>query len=116
MKLLKEALKDGLPVLFLGFSFGAILAMEVARRLPELVMGLVAVSAEGPAWPGRQQMGLARMDPKSFEQMLRDKGGTDFILKDEGMKKMFVPVIAADCRLEEGYRFEPTLGPLSLGL
>ena len=84
---LQEALKDGLPVLFLGFSFGAILAMEVARRL-ELVTGLLAVSAEGPTWPGRQRMGLARMDPTSFEQMLRDKGGTDFILKDEGMKKM----------------------------
>ena len=26
-----------------------------------------------------------------------------------------MPVIAADCRLEEGYRFDPTLGPLSLG-
>ncbi|CAJ1444563.1 unnamed protein product, partial [Effrenium voratum] len=126
---LQEALKDGKPVVFLGFSFGAVLATEVARRLPWPVAAAVLCSAEAPQWPGRANLGLAQLSPErpavvrwvlrvryqgmdGFEQMLHDKGGTDFILKDPGMKKMFVPVINADCKLEENYRFDPSLGPL----
>ncbi|CAJ1402458.1 unnamed protein product [Effrenium voratum] len=109
---LQEALKDGKPVVFLGFSFGAVLATEVARRLPWPVAAAVLCSAEAPQWPGRANLGLAQLSPERFEQMLHDKGGTDFILKDPGMKKMFVPVINADCKLEENYRFDPSLGPL----
>lgn len=112
---LQDALKDGLPVLFLGFSFGAILAMEVARHLQAVELGplgVIAVSAEGPTWPGRSAMGLAKLNEARFEQMLKDKGGTDFILNDPGMKKMFVPVITADCKLEEGYHFDVSMGPL----
>lgn len=110
---LEEALKGGLPVMFLGFSFGSILAMEVARRLQQLELGplgVVAVSAEGPTWPRNQ--GLGRLNEAQFEKMLKDKGGTEFILQDPGMKKMFVPVITADCKLEENYKFDPSLGPL----
>jgi len=116
---LQEALKDGLPVVFLGFSFGAILAMEAARRLQSMdlgPLGIVVASAEGPTWPGRNTLGLAELNEAKFEQMLHDKGGTDFILKDPGMKKMFVPVITADCKLEEKYRFDLSLGPLKCPL
>ena len=48
--------------------------------------------------------------------MLKDKGGTEFILQDPGMKKMFVPVITADCKLEENYRFDASGGPLKCPL
>ena len=48
--------------------------------------------------------------------MLKDKGGTEFILQDPGMKKMFVPVITADCKLEENYRFDASAGPLKCPL
>ena len=51
-----------------------------------------------------------------FEQMLKDKGGTEFILQDPGLKKMFVPVITADCKLEENYRFDVSAGPLKCPL
>lgn len=116
---LQVALGGGKPIIFLGFSFGAILAFECARLLQASNMGplcVVAVSAEGPRWPGRSQMGLARMDEAAFERMLRDKGGTDFILNEPGMKKMFVPVINADCKLEEGYRYSASVGPLKCPL
>ncbi|CAE7364771.1 Olah [Symbiodinium pilosum] len=116
---LQEALKDGLPFVLLGFSFGSILAMEVARLLQAKDMGplaVVAVSAEAPQWPGRSRLGLASLGEAKFEQMLKDKGGTEFILQDPGMKKMFVPVITADCKLEENYRFDTSAGPLKCPL
>lgn len=103
---LAAVLAGGKPCVFLGFSFGAILAFEVARLLQEKRLGPLAVfvvSAEGPSWPDRQQLGLAKLSEADFEKVLREKGGTDFILKDEGMKKMYVPVINADCKLEETY-------------
>ncbi|CAE7200181.1 Olah [Symbiodinium natans] len=116
---LQEALKDGLPFVLLGFSFGSVLAMEVARSLQAKDMGplaVVAVSAEAPQWPGRSRLGLANLGEARFEQMLKDKGGTEFILQDPGMKKMFVPVITADCKLEENYRFDASAGPLKCPL
>ncbi|CAE8597434.1 unnamed protein product, partial [Polarella glacialis] len=51
-----------------------------------------------------------------FEKVLQEKGGTDFILQDPGMKKMFVPVINADCRLEENYRYDSSSDPLKCPL
>jgi len=112
---LEIALKGGKPFAFLGFSFGAVLAMEVARLMQAKDMGpicLVSASAEGPQWDGRANMGCAKLGEAAFEQMLKDKGGTDFILNDPGMKKMFVPVIAADCKLEETYTFDASRGLL----
>ncbi|CAE7568638.1 unnamed protein product [Symbiodinium microadriaticum] len=116
---LQDALKDGLPFVLLGFSFGSILAVEVARSLQAKDMGplaVVVVSAEAPQWPGRASLGLAGLGEARFEQMLKDKGGTEFILQDPGMKKMFVPVITADCKLEENYRFDVSAGPLKCPL
>ena len=42
------------------------------------------------------------MAPSSL-QVLTQKGGTEFILKDPGMSKMYLPVIRADIALEERY-------------
>jgi len=104
-------LSGGSPFIFFGFAFGAIIAMEVAREMQRRLPGegplcLVAVSCEGPSWENRtstkHKLGVA-----DFESMLRDKGGTDFILNDEGMKKLYVPVIKADIQLEETYKFSP---------
>lgn len=114
---LAQALSGGKPCVFLGFSFGAIVAFECARRLQRQSLGpicLAVVSAEGPQWPGRAQMGLAGMNDSTFEKMLADKGGTDFILKgDPAMKSMFLPVIKSDVVLEEKYSYDKARpGPL----
>jgi len=116
---LQTALVGGKPVAFLGFSFGAILAFEVARQLQSKAMGPMCVavaSAEGPQWEGRGKLGLAKLGEAEFEKVLQEKGGTDFILQDPGMKKMFVPVINADCRLEENYRYDSSSDPLKCPL
>merc|ERR1712048_336829 len=101
------ALEDGRPFAFLGFAFGAIIALEVARVIQSKSPGdgpmcLVAVSCEGPSWDGRRT-GLHKLGAPAFEEMLKEKGGTDFILKDAGMKRQYLPVIKADLQLEEGY-------------
>mmetsp|Transcript_62297 Transcript_62297/g.103590 ORF Transcript_62297/g.103590 Transcript_62297/m.103590 type:complete len:332 (+) Transcript_62297:35-1030(+) len=102
-----KALSGGTAYAFVGFSFGSIIAWEVALAINESHAGegpalVVAASAEGPSWPQRAGTQHA-LDESQFQAMLRGKGGTDFILKDPGMTKMYVPVIRADMQLEETY-------------
>jgi surfactin synthase thioesterase subunit len=101
------ALAGGRPYAFVGFSFGAVLAWEVARAIGTAQPGegpalLCAVSAEGPSWAGRAGT-LHAATETDFRRVLREKGGTEFILKDEGMSRMYLPVIRADLALEETY-------------
>eukprot|EP00450_Noctiluca_scintillans_P029193 CAMPEP_0194541766 /NCGR_PEP_ID=MMETSP0253-20130528/82760_1 /TAXON_ID=2966 /ORGANISM="Noctiluca scintillans" /LENGTH=368 /DNA_ID=CAMNT_0039388299 /DNA_START=22 /DNA_END=1128 /DNA_ORIENTATION=+ len=101
---LEKSLAGGKPFVFLGFSFGAVVAFECARRLQNHVpLGLVVVSAEGPSWTGREDLGLAKLNVGQFEKMLWEKGGTEFILRDPQMKEIMVPIIKADIVLEETY-------------
>eukprot|EP00933_Yihiella_yeosuensis_P060019 TRINITY_DN6197_c0_g1_i1.p1 TRINITY_DN6197_c0_g1~~TRINITY_DN6197_c0_g1_i1.p1 ORF type:complete len:386 (-),score=80.64 TRINITY_DN6197_c0_g1_i1:103-1260(-) len=112
---LEVALSGGKPFAFLGFSFGSILAFEVARCLQKKSIGPLCVavaSAEAPSWDGRAKLGFSKLGEAAFEKMLKDKGGTDFILNDPGMKAMFVPVISSDCRLEENYGYDASKGLL----
>lgn len=90
---LGDALKGGPPYAIIGFAFGAILAYEVSRAIAEAsgrVEGpalLVACSCEAPAWAeraGKQHT----LDEAAFLAMLKQKGGTGFILKDAGLTKM----------------------------
>lgn len=104
---LGEALAGGRPYAFVGFSFGAVLAWEVAQAIASSSAGegpalLCAVSAEGPQWSGRAGK-LHSSSESEFRSVLERKGGTDFILKDAGMSKMYLPVIRADLTLEETY-------------
>lgn len=108
------ALADGLPYCFVGFAFGAVLAYEVGKAIATASKGtqgpalVVAVSSEGPSWAGRSGSArsggpLHKTDEAAFRAVLTEKGGTDFILKDAGMSKMYLPVIKADISLEELY-------------
>ena len=112
---LAEALAGGPPCVFLGFSFGAIIAAECASRLPAGSEAapklLVAVSCEGPSFPGRSATKMAALDGTAFEALLKEKKGTDFILNGgEQMKKLYLPIVKADITLEEAY--EARAGPL----
>lgn len=91
------ALKGGLPYCLVGFAFGSVLAYELGRAIahasgqtegPAL---LIVCSAEGPSWGGRtgKQHSLSE---GAFLDLLRTKGGTDFILKDAGLTKMCAPL------------------------
>jgi len=105
-----------MPTVFFGFSFGAILAYEAAMLLTERCtspLGLVVASAEHPGWEGRRE-GVApnggatkELSEEAFTSVLKDKGGTNAILNDPGMKSMFLPVIKADMAMEEAYGTSP---------
>ena len=45
-----------------------------------------------------------RARARSFLDVLKKKGGTEFILRDPGLVKMYVPIIKADLTLEETYK------------
>lgn len=110
-KALNKALRGGPPCVFLGFSFGAIIAAEVASRLDESPSYVVAVSCEGPAFAGRGATSMGQLDGAAFEALLKEKKGTEFILNGgEAMKKMYLPVVKADVTLEEAYA--PPSSPL----
>jgi len=114
-----DAIKKAGPpmqtVLF-GFSFGAIIAYETAALLCKKGMaplGLCVASAEHPWWEGRKYGvgpdGGPTKDTsdEAYEQVLKDKGGTDVILSNPDMKKMYLPVIRADMLMEEAYGAAP---------
>lgn len=108
---LAPALRGGKPYAFVGFSFGAVLAYEtavqIAAREPGEGPALVcAVSAEGPAWPHRAGSVHTRGE-EAFRSLLVEKKGTDIILRDPGLTKLYVPVIRADLALEETYPVPP---------
>jgi surfactin synthase thioesterase subunit len=116
---LKKAGGAPATVLF-GFSFGAILAYETAALLAargETVLGLVVASAEHPAWPERKR-GVGKdggptkdVKMEDFEKVLHDKGGTEVILQQPDMKRLFVPVIFSDMVMEEAYGASPPKHP-----
>lgn len=110
------ALEGGKPYAFLGHAFGAVLAFEVALEIFRYSMPcgarnqlptegpalLVAVSSEGPTWPGRNGT-LGALDDGGFEAALRERGGTEEILADPELTELFLPVIKRDVAIEEGY-------------
>lgn len=112
---LDAALVGGKPWVALGFSFGAIIAAEVAKRAklapPSL---LVSVSAEAPSWGGRGKTNMRSLAPEAFEALLSEKKGTEFILQSEDMKKMYLPTIKADIVLEETYSPSAGLVPCAV--
>lgn len=75
---LGAALEGGLPYAFVGFAFGAVLAYETARLIASKQPGegpalLVAVSAEGPSWPGRAASKLHSASETEFRKVLEQK-------------------------------------------
>ena len=103
-------------VLLFGFAFGGILAYETAAALAAEhgvdPYGLVVASAEHPGWEGRTAAAPTEaMGDAAFEALLRRKGGTDVILSNAAMKKMYVPVIKSDMILEERYGASAGGGP-----
>mmetsp|Transcript_4477 Transcript_4477/g.14353 ORF Transcript_4477/g.14353 Transcript_4477/m.14353 type:complete len:393 (-) Transcript_4477:178-1356(-) len=114
-----EAIKKAgppMPTVLFGFSFGGILAYETAVLLSKKGLtpyGVVVASAEHPGWDGRKRGvgpdgGLTKdTSDEAYEKVLKEKGGTDVILNNPDMKKMYLPVIRADMLMEEAYGVSP---------
>lgn len=96
-----------IPSIFLGHSMGAILAYEVACRLPDHnIAGLIA---SGRPAPSRVRMTTAyRLGDADFADHVISLGGTAAdLLSNTEMRALLLPVIRGDYRASETYRPRP---------
>jgi len=101
----------GQPFAFLGYSYGALLAFELARRL-EYRYGLTArhlfvAAMRAPTWPspGPPQ---SRLPDRELDAYLCDLGGTpEEVLANEALMSVMHPIVRADLRAVEGYAYRP---------
>lgn len=110
-----RALGDTSAYLF-GHSLGALVAFEVARRLPAprhvVVSGLAAPSL----MPTRRAVEIAQFDGRDFVEAVASYGGLpSAFLAEEGAYHLLLPGLRADFRLIESYRYIPG-PPLTAGL
>jgi len=104
---------------FLGYSFGALVALNVMHRLAaddtpsaSLPTALVACALRGPSAIEHPQL-LHRMDDHAMFEALRDLGGIpDELLASSELVKLSAPSMRADLRLFETH--EPGHVPLDV--
>jgi surfactin synthase thioesterase subunit len=98
------------PFALFGHSFGALIAFELARRLPDRARGFlrhlaVAGRCAPRAVPGKI---LHRLSDDDLRQELAGLGGTPAaVLADHALMAVLIPVIRADLFMTETYAFSP---------
>ncbi|QCB94987.1 thioesterase II family protein [Cellulomonas shaoxiangyii] len=95
------------PFAVLGYSYGAVLAFELARAL-EHAHGLrpehlVVAAMRGPRWPG-PVVQVAQLSPERFRHRLARLNGTPReLLDDLGFMALMEPVLRADFAVADSY-------------
>lgn len=100
---------NGIPIAFFGYSLGGIIAFEVARRLSSIgcpsPSSLIVAACAAPQLPWRRPM-LHLLDDEQLVGRLRDLNGTpEDVLRDPEMLQLFLPMLRADFKLRETYRY-----------
>jgi len=109
------------PCALLGYSFGALVALNVMHRLVAdgtppacLPTALVACALSGPSSIKHPQL-LHRMDDRAMFEALRDLGGIpEELLASSELVTLAAPSLRADLRLFETH--EPPRAPLDVPL
>lgn len=95
------------PTLLLGYSFGALVAYEVALRLRSnpaaRPVGLIAVSAKAPHFSAASFQTHALPDHELIAYLRRLDGTAEEILSNSSLMEQFLPAIRADLRAYETY-------------
>lgn len=103
--------QTGLPFALFGYSYGALLAFELARRL-EYQYGAVArrlfvAAMRGPSWPPAGPSRSALPD-RELDSYLHGLGGTPAeALANDALMGLIRPILRADLRAVERYIRRP---------
>lgn len=103
------AAEDTVPLLF-GHSMGAIIAFELARRLPSLGRPPAHLFVSGRPAPllHRPSDVVSQLPHAQMVQVLRDYGAADEeILQHEELLGVLMPIIRADFAMIESYYYQP---------
>jgi medium-chain acyl-[acyl-carrier-protein] hydrolase len=98
------------PFALFGHSMGALISFELSRALSRIgrrgPIHLFASAMRPPHIQGEYT--LHNLPDRQFVEALRAMNGTPSeILSDLGLLELFIPVLRADLRLAETYRFAP---------
>ncbi|WP_103063712.1 thioesterase II family protein [Actinomyces qiguomingii] len=110
---LVEALVDGLSavaggaVALFGHSMGAVVAFEVARRMPvqPLALFVAGAGAPTPAGSARRRMWSTLTDAEFIKELRGIGGIPDEVAMNAELMEFMMPVLRADFELVDSYRY-----------
>ncbi|WP_340201386.1 thioesterase II family protein [Ascidiimonas sp. W6] len=103
------------PYMIYGHSMGTLLGYELTKKLIELQLPLPAcLYFTGRAAPGaRDSEKRAGLPPKQFWEKVKEIGGLpEEILDHAELLELYYPILSADFKMIEEYKYEPLKTPL----
>jgi len=99
-----------LPFAVLGYSYGALLGFELARRLERYhglrAEHLVVAAMRAPTWP-RPEDPVSALSDAQFRRRLAVLGGTPpEVLANDALMEIMIPILRADFTVVDTYRYQ----------